>query len=122
MKRVLRGARIHLLDHSIFVSAAFMAFPHGVYTVILVNAADQCSKPITLSLKCFYFPMYILKLREYEHLAQVIEEKKENSTRWDSDHRPNTLLGDSEANSLPLRYFGTCYEMEQNINKLCSDT
>ena len=51
------------------------------------------------------------------------KKKKKNCTRRDSNHHPYPLLSDSEANSLPLRYIGTCWhKMEQNIYKLCSDT
>ena len=38
----------HLLDHSILVNAALMALTHGVYTVFLVNAADQCRRRLPL--------------------------------------------------------------------------
>ena len=83
MKRVLRGARRHsesnfffFLNQSMFSLASSVDTFYDRHAFPSLTSPHQSlcgyllrSKPITLSLQCFYFPMYILKLREYKHLA-----------------------------------------------------
>ena len=86
--------------HSVPVKAALMALTHGVYTVVMVNAAKEMGQRHLQELSDRKRFLTYLNYEYWKKKKRKKKKKKKNSWRRDSNPRPSTILIDSEASSL----------------------